>query len=94
MIGKEYKKVRKKIKDFSKNEIGLKADNLFAKDKLFGINFNVRKGEILGISDLKDSNKYYIPLTMFGLIKKDSGEIYKNGEKLNLENTSKALEKT
>lgn len=93
MIGKEYKKLRKDLRDLSGKKVVLEVNNLSLKDKLFGINFNVKIGEILGICGLQDSNKYFLPLSIYGLIKRDSGEIILNGKKVNLNSPSKSLKK-
>ena len=49
-----------------------------------GINLQVHRGEILGITGLLDSGRTELALAMFGLKKTDSGKIYKDGKEIAL----------
>lgn len=59
--------------------------NNLANEIIFeNINFNIQKSEIFGILGPSGSGKTLLLKTIAGLIKQDSGEIYKNGEEISL----------
>lgn len=55
------------------------------------ISFQVRAGEVLGFSGLIGAGRTEIMRCIFGLDKMTSGEIYLEGEKLNIKNSSDAI---
>lgn len=72
-------------------DVALKVRNL-TKDKLFNnISFNVRKGEVLGIAGLMGCGREEITKAIYGLIKADSGEIYINDQKVEINNSLDAM---
>lgn len=73
------------------NEVVLKVENLSVRDKFENINFELRKGEILGFSGLVGSKRTDIVRTIFGADKKDNGNIYINGKKVEIKNPKKAV---
>jgi simple sugar transport system ATP-binding protein len=48
------------------------------------VSFELRKGEILGITGLLGSGRTELALSLFGLLKPDSGEIMLNGKKVRI----------
>lgn len=73
------------------NEVVLKVENLSLNDKFKNINFELKKGEILGFSGLVGSKRTEVVRTIFGIEKKDSGNIYIKGKKVNISSPKVAL---
>lgn len=63
------------------------SDNMNYQD----ISFNVREGEILGFFGLVGSGRSELMRGIYGVDKRESGEIYIKGEKVNIDSVSKAL---
>jgi len=62
------------------------------KDKLFqDISFQVKEGEILGISGLMGAGRTEIVKTIFGALKKDRGEIFIDSKPVEIHNPSQAM---
>ncbi len=55
------------------------------------ISFNVRKGEILGVAGLVGSGRTEMANVIYGASRKDSGEIWVNGEKVDINSPAKAI---
>jgi inositol transport system ATP-binding protein len=55
------------------------------------ISFNVRKGEILGVSGLMGAGRTEVVETLFGIRKKESGKIYKNGTEIRINHPADAI---
>lgn len=55
------------------------------------INLTLHKGEILGLAGLMGAGRTEIVETIFGLHKISSGEIYKDGRKIDIKNTTDAI---
>jgi ribose transport system ATP-binding protein/inositol transport system ATP-binding protein len=91
MVGRE-------IKDFfnkKEKEIGdviLEVRHLTRKPYFSDISFNLRKGEILGISGLVGAGRTEIVRAIFGSDKFESGEIILCGKKVNIKSPQKAIE--
>lgn len=62
----------------------LEVKNLTLAGSYHDINFELRKGEILGVTGLLGSGRTELALSLFGLLKPDSGEIYLKGEKVKI----------
>ncbi|GKX31533.1 putative ribose/galactose/methyl galactoside import ATP-binding protein 1 [Vallitalea longa] len=62
----------------------LKVENINVKNLLSDINFSIREGEILGIAGLVGCGRTEMAKTIFGAIKKDSGNIYLNNKKVKI----------
>jgi len=76
MIGKKLQEIfpeRIKIKDDAK--VILRVSNLSRKNRLESVNFEVRQGEVLGLAGLEGCGIEDIFQMLFGLIKRDGGEI-------------------
>jgi len=56
--------------------------------------FNIRKGEVVGISGLMGAGRTELAMSIFGRSygKRISGHLYKNGKEVHLPNVSKAIE--
>ncbi len=63
-------------------EVVLKVNNISRKGLFQGVNFDLHKGEVLGISGLVGSGRTEILRAIYGADKLDSGEILFNGRKV------------
>jgi simple sugar transport system ATP-binding protein len=80
MTGRELSEERFVPKNISAEPV-LEVKNLSLGDKYHDVSFSLRKGEILGITGLLGSGRTELALSLFGLLKADSGEIVLNGKK-------------
>lgn len=69
----------------------LKASELYCGNALKNISFSLRKQEILGIIGLVGSGRTKIAKCIFGLDKIDSGELYIEGQKVNISSPKEAI---
>lgn len=91
MVGRELRFVpMKNTSGFG--EIIFEVKNL-KNDFLNNISFNLREGEILGITGLVGSGRSELAQTIFGLNKLENGEILLKERKLHIKNTSDAINK-
>ncbi|MBS4537860.1 sugar ABC transporter ATP-binding protein [Clostridium sp. D2Q-11] len=70
----------------------LEVKNYNKKNFYRDINFFVRPGEIVGLYGLMGAGRTEIAQGIFGILQKDSGEMFINNEKVNINSPSKALE--
>lgn len=56
------------------------------------VSFQVSRGEILGITGLLGSGRTELALTLFGMNKPDSGEVFKNGKPITLDSVKAAIQ--
>lgn len=90
MIGRKLEDQFSRI-DTKFGDISLKVENLngeVTKD----INFFVRKGEILGIAGLMGAGRTELAKTIYGCFKKTNGQIYIEGNKVEINSPQQALE--
>lgn len=85
-LGDEYPKLKAEIKG-----VALEVKNLSAKKLLRNISFNVRHGEIIGISGLVGAGRTETARAIFGADKRTSGEIYIDGELVRINNVIDAV---
>lgn len=69
----------------------LKIEHLKINDKINDINFNLKPGEILGLTGLMGSGRTEILETLFGLRKAQGGTVYLNGKEIHNSNTKEAV---
>jgi len=95
MIGKEVDESEGSIKTFMKNsnDIVLKVENLSSRGKFEAVNFEVRKGEILGFGGLIGAGRTELVRCLYGADKYTSGNIYLNGDKYVPVSTRKSIKK-
>ncbi len=67
-------------------EVVFEAKGLNQEGLLHNIDFNLRKGEILGIAGLAGAGRTELALAVCGLTKLDSGKLYKNGQEVSFPN--------
>ena len=90
MVGREIKNYYFKEK-VSISENVLMVKNLKREGILHNISFQLRKGEILGISGLVGAGRTELARAIVGADPIDEGEIFLNGEKMNIKSPSHAL---
>ncbi|MFA9377790.1 MAG: sugar ABC transporter ATP-binding protein [Lachnotalea sp.] len=95
--GKSYPKKERKI-DWNKQEKVLEVKDLTLPKKGGGylldhVSFHLKKGEILGIYGLMGAGRTEVFECIMGLRPEHTGEIYKNGKKMEIQNISKQIEK-
>lgn len=61
------------------------------KDAVSQVSFDVRKGEVFGIGGLVGSGRSELAACIFGMVRKDSGEISINGKKLHIKKPADAI---
>lgn len=69
----------------------LKVEHLSAGKMVKDVSFELKKGEILGFSGLMGAGRTETARALFGADKKDSGDIYINGEKVEIQNPIDAV---
>jgi len=69
----------------------LEVKNLSKKGQFNNISFKLRPGEILGFIGSLGSGRTELALSLFGLNKPDSGEIYMNGKLVDIDSPRKAV---
>ena len=90
MVGREMKEVFPP-RDPKIGEVLLRVENFNKKGIFEDINFEVRKGEILGISGLVGAGRTEIARAMIGLDSKDSGELYCEGQRMEIRNVNDSI---
>lgn len=91
MVGREVENVFPK-KDCEIGDVVMKVENLTG-NGFKDINFEVRSGEILGISGLVGSGRSETVRAIFGLDKLDSGTIYLDGQLVEIKTPRDAINK-
>lgn len=96
MVGRElsnlYVKSSQKSGQDSGEEILLEVEGLSRKGEFEDISFEVKRGEILGISGLMGAGRTEVMETVFGLRRADSGTVKVNGRKINIKHPRTAIE--
>ena len=88
MVGREVVFTKKSAK--LDGEILLEVEDLTKKGNYKDITFELRRGEILGLTGLVGSGRSEILLTLFGLLKPDSGKIRLRGREVSIASTAAA----
>ena len=85
----EWQQFERRIKD---DEKLLEVKDLTRKGNYENVNLSVRKGDILGLTGLLGAGRTELALSIFGLNKPDSGEIYMNGQKVTISSPEDAID--
>jgi len=93
MIGKDITETVIEKKVNNTGETLLEVNNIQVRNKLKNISFNLKKGEILGITGLVGAGCTELARVIFGSedIKKESGGLIIEGESKNIRNTTDAI---
>jgi len=74
-----------------KGPIVMKVKNISLEPILKGVNFHLRKGEILGISGLMGSGRTLLANCLFGIVRPSGGYLEVNGEKVIFKHPAEAM---
>ncbi len=85
-LGQEYPKVAA-----AQGDVVLEVKNLTRKGVLHDISFQVRKGEVLGISGLVGAGRTELARAILGIDKTDSGEVFVRGKKVHYHSFREAI---
>lgn len=93
MTGHEIDNSAVKFNPISKDQQALlKVEGLNRTGCFSGVNFELGKGEILGITGLLGSGRTELALALFGELSVDSGNIYIDGKKITIKNIADAVQ--
>ena len=82
VVGREVKSVPRE--SIATDEVVLEVKDLNVEGKLHDINFNLKRGEILGFAGLAGAGRSEIIRAVFGADRKDSGEIWIEGKRVEI----------
>jgi len=93
MVGREINNIYPQKPDvMDESNVVFEVENLNSQGKFNDISFQVHAGEILGLAGLMGAGRTEVARAIFGLDPIDSGELYLQGEKVKIKNTSDALD--
>ncbi|MCM3410861.1 sugar ABC transporter ATP-binding protein [Metabacillus litoralis] len=92
MVGRQIYGTSKPVIENVSAEVVLEVKNLNRGKVLKDINFNLKKGEILGFAGLMGAGRTEVARAIFGADRIDSGEIFINGEKAMIKSPNDAVE--
>lgn len=91
MVGRTIYESAPDIPEDSNQEIVLEVRSLNRGKVLKDVNFNLKKGEILGFAGLMGAGRTEVARAIFGADKVDTGEIYIKGRKVQINNPRDAV---
>ena len=94
MVGRELGDIypnKQPSTSHNSDEILLEVKNLNHQKQFKGINFHLKKGEILGFSGLMGAGRTEVSRAIFGADHFDSGELYLNGKQVHIHSVSDAI---
>ena len=93
MVGRELKDIfEDDLRDHSSDEVLLEVKNLKNSNYFNDINFNIKKGEIVGFSGLIGAGRTELALTIFGYYNADGGKVILDGKELDISSPTEAIE--
>lgn len=90
MVGREMTEIYPK-RDVSIGDILMESRGISYKNRVHDVSFWVRQGEILGVAGLVGAGRSETMSALFGVLKKDAGDIYLRGEKVQIKRPSQAV---
>lgn len=90
VIGRSLEQMYPKL-EVEQGDVILKVENLTKIGLFKNVSFELRKGEILGFFGLVGAGRSEVMQTIFGVDSKTSGDVFINGEKVNITNPSDAM---
>ena len=91
MVGRIIFESAPEIPENPSEEVVLEVRNLNLGKALRNVNFNLKKGEILGFAGLMGAGRTDVARAIFGADKIDSGEIFINGKQVQIKNPKDAV---
>ncbi|WP_052339811.1 sugar ABC transporter ATP-binding protein [Gorillibacterium massiliense] len=92
MVGREISDIYPTLSP-SGDTVAFEVSNLGRSDKFKNVSFQVKKGEIVGISGIMGAGRTEVARAIFGLDRLDVGEIMLDGEKLVIRSPKDAIKK-
>lgn len=90
MVGRELTQVYPK-ENVKTGSVVLEVKNFSLKDKFQNVSFHVKAGEIYGIAGLVGAGRTELMHSLFGLEKKDEGEVWFYGKRLHIQTARDAI---
>lgn len=91
MTGKEFRYDLKEV-DLSKRDVVLSVEGLCRAGQYLDVSFELREGEILGITGLLGSGRTELALSLFGMNPPDAGTIRLRGRPIRLKTNKEAID--
>ncbi|WP_105618832.1 sugar ABC transporter ATP-binding protein [Vallitalea okinawensis] len=91
MVGREIFDSASNETFYTSDEVILEVKNLNHGHKIIDVNFQLRKGEILGFAGLMGAGRTEVARAIFGADKMDSGDVYVNGKKVSIQSPKDAV---
>jgi len=91
MVGREITSIFPEKDNIPNNKNILSVRNLTSQGKFTDVSFDLKEGEILGLTGLMGAGRTEIVESIFGIRPIDSGEVYLNGEKLSIKKPTDAI---
>ncbi|MCG6568552.1 sugar ABC transporter ATP-binding protein [Tessaracoccus sp. ZS01] len=91
MVGREVSGDARPRTTVDSDEVLLKVENLNTRKLLHDINFDVRKGEVLGFAGLVGAGRTEVARAVFGADPRTSGDIHVHGKKINIRSAADAV---
>lgn len=91
MVGREVSEYMQHTANYSTEEVALKVENLTSDGVFDNVSFELKRGEILGISGLVGSKRTDVVRAIFGADKFTGGNIYMNGKPIKIKSPNKAI---
>lgn len=90
MTGREFEDSQFEPKNIGEKPT-LEVKNLTLSGAFEDVSFELRRGEIVGVTGLLDSGRTELALSLFGLLKPEKGEVLKDGRRLALTSPADAI---
>jgi ABC-type sugar transport system ATPase subunit len=90
MVGRELSEVFPKT-HVPIGDVKLEVKNMTKEGMFKNVSFTARKGEILGVAGLMGAGRTEVMETLFGVNKKDAGEVYIDGKKVEINSPADAI---
>ncbi len=72
------------------HDVVFRVEDLWYRNHVCGVNFEIKKGEILGIAGLEGQGQSELTRAIIGILKKDRGKIYRDGIEVDIDSPSDA----
>lgn len=90
MVGRDITEVFPKA-DAKIGDVILEAQHISLGRQVRDVSFKLRRGEVLGIAGLVGAGRSELVETIFGMRRKDSGEVFVNGQKVSIHSPHDAI---
>jgi ribose transport system ATP-binding protein len=91
MVGREIRKQAEAPRAQAHREEALRVEGLTARGKFTGINFTVRRGEIVALAGLLGAGRTELVEALFGAGERDAGCVYLNGQPVKISTPAEAV---